>query len=188
MPERGVDHGADHAAIRAEQAADVSAIAAVVEAAFGSPVEARLVEAIRRSPEYAAEWSLVAEVDGEIVGHVMVSYASLVEEGGASQRRIAMLSPLAVTPDRQRMGIGSALVRAVAQLVDEVGEPCIILEGSPVYYRRFGFEPAAPLGIRIPIPAWAPPEAGQVMRLSAYEPAIRGQVVYPSAFDAVAGH
>jgi putative acetyltransferase len=175
--------------IRAEQPADASAIAAVVETAFGSPDVARLVEAIRRSPEYVAEWSLVADMSGEIVGHVMVSYASLVDDdGGGSQHRIAMLSPLAVAPDRQRRGIGSALVRTVSQLVDEAGEPCIILEGSPVYYGRLGFEASAPLGIILPLPAWAPPQAGQISRLSAYEPSLCGEVVYPPAFDAVAGH
>ncbi|MGZ8762635.1 MAG: GNAT family N-acetyltransferase, partial [Acidimicrobiia bacterium] len=151
------------ATIRPEQPADTAAIAAVVEAAFGSPVEARLVDDIRRSPEYEPDWSLVAEVDGEIVGHVMVSRAALHD--GEEHRRIAMLSPLAVTPAAQRRGIGSALVRAVARRVDDAGEPCIILEGSPAYYGRLGFEAAAPYGIRIPLPGWAPPEAAQVLRL-----------------------
>ncbi len=181
-------HRGDDPKIRAEQPADAPAIAAVVETAFGSAVEAELVEAIRRSPEYVAGWSLVAEVDGAIVGHVMVSYAALVGEGSTAPGRIAMLSPLAVTPMMQRRGIGSALVHAVARLVDDAGEPCIILEGSPAYYGRLGFEPAAPHGIRITLPDWAPAEAAQVLRLTTHDPSVRGQVVYPPTFDAVTGH
>ena len=84
-----------------------------------------------------------------------------------------MLSPLAVAPDRQRQGVGSALVRAVTQRADERGEPLVVLEGAPAYYGRLGFEPADPLGIHITLPDWAPPEAAQVMRLRAYEPSVR---------------
>jgi putative acetyltransferase len=165
--------------IRAEGAADIDAIAAVVEAAFNSPEEARLVEKIRASENFVPEWSLVAERDGRIVGHVMVSYAALGTE------RIPMLSPLAVAPDVHNQGIGGALVREVCARVDAAGEPCVVLEGSPVYYSRFGFEPSAPLGVTLPLPEWAPPDAGQLLRLRHYDPARHGNVVYPPAFDDV---
>jgi putative acetyltransferase len=168
-------------AIRPEGPEDHIAIAAVVEAAFGSPAEARLVEAIRSSPHYRPALALVAVDDADVVGHVMISDATLVADGGS--RAIAMLSPLAVAPDRQRTGVGSALVRTVTGLADADLEPFVILEGSPDYYGRLGFEAAAPLGIEIPLPDWAPPTAAQVMRLAAYDPALRGRVVYPPAFD-----
>jgi putative acetyltransferase len=173
--------------IRPERPEDHDAIAQVVEAAFRSPVEARLVEAIRASPYHLPELSLVAELHGEIVGHVMVSHTPIRGDDGV-ERLIAMLSPLAVTPDVHRGGIGSALVRAVTSLADAQGEPMVILEGSPAYYGRFGFEHALPHGIRIDLPSWAPPEAAQVLRLSSYDPSIRGLVVYPPAFDSVSEH
>lgn len=169
--------------IRAEQPEDHDAIAEVVEAAFGSPAEARLVEAIRASTNYVAELSLVAELDGRIVGHVMVSFTAL--QNGETERWISQLSPLAVAPDVHRQGIGSALVRAVCALADARGEPVVILEGSPAYYGRFGFEPAPAHGIHIKLPSWAPPEAAQVLRLKNYDQSIRGQVVYPPAFNGV---
>ena len=170
-------------AIRAEQPGDEAAIAAVVEAAFGSPAEARLVDLIRASSGFWPELSLVA-VDGDrLVGHVMISAATL--EGEGESRPLATLSPLAVAPDRQRQGVGTALVRAVTQRADERGEPLVVLEGSPDYYGRLGFEPADPLGIHITLPDWAPPEAAQVLRLQAYDPSVQGRVVYPPAFDEV---
>ena len=58
-------------------------------------------------------------------------------------------------------------------------------KGVPAYYGRFGFEPAPAHGIHIKLPSWAPPEAAQVLRLKNYDPSIRGQVVYPPAFDGV---
>ena len=98
-------------AIRVERPDDYDAIATVVESAFGSPAEARLVEAIRSSEFAIAELSLVAERDGRVVGHTMISLAEV--DDGADRHPIAMLSPLAVHPDEQRQGIGSRLVRTV---------------------------------------------------------------------------
>lgn len=173
------------APIRAERAEDYAAIAAVVAAAFGpsAPLVPQLVANIRASDNFVAEWSLVAEQDGVVVGHVLVSYVSLVD--GGAEHRVPSLSPLAVAPDHQRRGIGSALVRRVLEVVDAAGEPLVVLEGNPAYYGRFGFEHSAPHGIRIDLPHWAQPEAAQVARLRAYDAHIRGRVVYPPAFAAV---
>ena len=168
--------------IRAEAAGDREAIASVVAAAFGSSREARLVASIRESPNFIPELSLVAERNGRVVGHVMISYVLL--RGGASHR-VASLSPLAVAPDAQGQGIGSALVRAVTAGADVRGEPLVVLEGSPLFYARLGFEHAAPHGIDITLPSWAPPEAAQVLRLRNYDASLRGRVVYPPAFDEV---
>ncbi len=170
--------------IRPEHSDDGDAIHRVVAGAFGSEVEAQLVERIRASPEYVPEMALVAEVDDEVVGHVMISGAVIRNDRG--DRPISMLSPLAVAPARQRSGIGSALVRAALAVADAAGEPLVVLEGSPAYYPRFGFEPAAAHGIELHVPEWAPPEAAQVARLTAYDPddpSLRGTVVYPAAFD-----
>ena len=172
--------------IRAERVDDIGAISDVVAAAFKSAVEARLVDAIRASPNFVPEWSLVAEVDGRVVGHVMVSFVGLHDE--TNEHRVASLSPLAVAPDFHRRGIGSRLVRDVTAKVDAAGEPLVVLEGSPVFYGRLGFEYSVPHGIHINLPDWAPREAAQMMRLTNYDPTIRGTVVYPPAFDGSAEH
>lgn len=168
--------------IRAERPGDHEAISNVVGAAFNSAVHPRLVDDLRASADFVPRWSLVAELGGNVVGHVMVTFAGL--QDGATTRRIANLSPLAVAPELQRRGIGSALVRAVTAVVDVDGEPLIVLEGSPAYYGRLGFEHSVPRGIHVNLPDWAPAEAAQMMRLTNYDPAIRGTVVYPPAFDA----
>jgi putative acetyltransferase len=173
--------------IRPETAADRDAIATVVAAAFGSPAEAKLVEAIRASENYVPELALVAELDGRVVGHVMISHVGLEGDGdrdGSERgpRPIASLSPLAVAPDVQRQGIGTALVTAVTAEADRRGEPLVVLEGDPRYYGRVGFEHSVRYGIHITLPSWAPPEAAQVLRLSAYDPSLTGRVAYPPAF------
>ena len=101
---------------------------------------------------------------------------------------VASLSPLAVSPESQRNGVGSALVRAVTAAADERGEPLVLLEGSPLYYGWLGFEDARKHGIEFKLPSWAPPDAGQVLRLAGYDRALRGRVVYPPAFDAASQH
>jgi putative acetyltransferase len=163
--------------VRAEREADHAAIAAVTAAAFGKEDEARLVEAIRASDGYVPELSLVAEEKGRIVGHVMLSYAGL--EG--SDARLLQLSPLSVVPDRQRSGIGSALTREALRLADERAEPLVLVLGHPPYYPRFGFKPASTFGLQAPNPAW-PDEAFMAVPLSAYDPALRGRVVFPPHF------
>jgi putative acetyltransferase len=166
--------------VRPERPDEVDEIHAVVAASFESDVEARLVRDIRDDACYRPSLALVAEEDDDIVGHVMVSHCELHD--GDVVHRIGMLSPLAVRPDRQRDGIGSALVRQVCALADDAGDPIVILEGSPQYYPRFGFVDARTLGITIHLPDWAPPEAGQALPLVAYDSSLRGTVVYPPPF------
>jgi putative acetyltransferase len=182
----GDDWSGSDVTIRAERPDDREAIADVVAAAFGSPAEARLVEALRASSSFVPDWSLVAEVRGRVVGHVMVTYATLRDD--ATEHRIACLSPLAVAPDFHGRGIGSALVRAVTAHVDDDGEPLVVLEGSPLYYGHLGFEHSVSHGIHITLPDWAPPEAAQIMRLRNYDASLRGHLVYPPAFDALSDH
>jgi putative acetyltransferase len=167
--------------IRAEDDGDASAISVVVARAFGSSREARLVDALRDSPNYVPAWSLVASRAARIVGHVMVTYATIVD--GSTEHQVANLSPLSVVPEHQGRGIGSALVRAVTASLDAAEEGLVVLEGSPSYYARFGFEYSVPLGITMTLPEWAPAEAAQVLRLSRYDPSIRGHARYPPAFD-----
>ena len=164
--------------LRPERPADYEAIARVVEAAFGRPNEARLVELIRASEQYVPELALVAEEEGEIVGHVMFSYVTLA---GDEERQVLELAPVAVAPERQGDGIGAALIRAGLERAEARGEPLVAVLGHTGYYPRFGFELASRYGIEPPSPELAP--AFFVARLSRYDAGYRGRVVYPPAFD-----
>ena len=165
--------------IRPERPADFDAIARVTAAAFGRENEARLVELVRASGNYVPELSLVAEDDGEIVGHTMLSYAKLT---GDEEYDVLVLAPVSVMPERQRQGIGSALIERAIELADARGEPLIQLLGHPSYYPRFGFEPARAHGIEPPDPRMAD-AAFMVRKLSSYDPRYRGRLTYPPAFD-----
>jgi putative acetyltransferase len=167
-----------------EQAADHQAVRRVVAAAFADqPAVADLVELIRASPQYEPELAQVARRGGDVVGHVMISHAELVD--GAAAWDVLTLSPLAVRPDVQRQGVGSALVVEALRRADATGAALVTLEGSPAYYPRFGFRDARTLGVTIDLPDWSSPDAGQVYLLSAYDPAIRGRLVYPPAFAVI---
>ncbi len=170
-------------AIRPERPKDYESVARVVEGAFGDANVARLVDRIRDSEHYVPGLSLVAEREGEIVGHVMFSYVTLRRE--RDEMPVLILSPLAVTPERQKDGIGSALVKAGIVGAEARNEPLVIVEGIPAYYPRFGFERAREYGIEPPS-AHIPDAAFMVLRLSNYEPGLRGTVVYSPAFDVVA--
>lgn len=169
--------------IRPETPDDIAAISAVVEAAFETDAEARLVEAIRDSDRFAADLSLVAVEGDTVVGHVMISYADLDDDG--IRHRVGILAPVAVHPEAQGRGIGRSLVRESLARAEALGEPMVVLEGSPRYYGSLGFEPSTRYGITIDLPDWAPTEAAQVYRLAGYDPAIRGRLVLPPAFETV---
>ena len=125
-------------AIRAEKKDDREAIFAVEEAAFGQPIQAHLVDALRRGSE--PQISLVAEQDGRVVGHVFFSPVSFED---LSLSHGCQLSPLAVMPELQKKGIGSALIGQGLAACSSIGWTAVFLLGDPRYYSRFGFEMAA---------------------------------------------
>ena len=137
-----------------------------------------MVEASWEDPS-VAEDALVAEDENRIAAHVMFTPAVL----DAPRRIVAVrvLSPLAVRPDRQRRGTGSALVRHGLEILAGYGVPLVFLEGSPDYYPRLGFAPGGPLGFRRPS-LRIPEPAFQVTRLPAFEDWMTGTLVYPQAF------
>ena len=171
--------------VRREQAGDEAAIRAVTAAAFARPgedvpVEAPLVDWLRASPAWIPELSLVAVHPagghgGEIVGHVLCT------RGTVAAAPVLALGPLSVRPDRQRGGVGKALVHAVLGAADALGEPLVALLGSTAYYPRFGFRLASGYGITPQHPEWE--EHFQVRTLTAYDPALRGAFAYPEPFD-----
>ncbi len=88
-----------------------------------------------------------------------------------------------MAPEHQGQGIGSALIRRGIELAEDLGLPMVLLEGSPAYYRRFGFEHSVRHGIRFDLPDRAPAEAAQVVLLTNHDPSVHGRVDYPPAFD-----
>lgn len=167
--------------IRPEASADEAGIRALNEAAFRGNVEGSIVDGIRGTDRWIPDGSLVAEdTDGAVVGHLLLSEGDLVGIDGAVIRRIWMLGPVAVLPDRQRKGIGSALMRAAIELATDRGQPLICLLGHADYYPRFGFEPARGIGIEPPRP-WRDAN-WMALRLPAWEPGLRGTARFPPAF------
>lgn len=164
--------------IRTETAADHEAVREVLIDAFDGPDEALLVDLIRNSARFVPDLSIVAEVDGAVVGHILFSHVDLV---GDQTRQVLSLAPLAVAKSAQLSGVGRALVEEGLARCDRRGEPLVVLEGIPAYYPRFGFEPAAEHHIDKPAHG-VPDEAFMVYRLAAYDPAYRGKLVYPPAF------
>lgn len=130
-------------AIRAEAPGDHARVAEIVAAAFDSDGEATLVAELRTSAR--PRLSLVAEFDGEVVGHVFFSPVRI--EGAEGAPPVAGLAPLAVAPERQRLGVGSALVRVGLEACEPIGWQAVFLLGDPAYYARFGFTLAAPHGL-----------------------------------------
>lgn len=114
---------------------DRTAIFRVVERAFGRVHEADLVERVVADGEQLLE--LIAEKDGRIVGHVLFSRL-LVDPDGTPFDAVS-LAPLAVDPDYQGQGVGSALVRHGHEVLQERGEKLAIVVGDPAYYGRFGY-------------------------------------------------
>jgi putative acetyltransferase len=163
--------------IRAETPEDHDSIAQVTTRAFGKQREAQMIEALRGSDGYVPELALVAELDHEIVGHVLLSYVGF--EG--TDRRVLELGPISVTPEHQRTGIGSALIREALGRADERREPLVLVLGHAEYYPRFGFRPAHELGITPPDPKIRD-DVFMAVTLTNYDPALRGRVVFPPAW------
>lgn len=138
--------------IRAESPRDRSAIHAVNAAAFPADDEADLVDALRAGGHVVA--SLVAECEGEVVGHILFSRLQVVGKDAATAA--IALAPMAVLPAWQRRGTGSRLVEAGLAACRDLGERIIVVLGHPEFYPRFGFSAdlAAPLAGPFSGPAW----------------------------------
>ena len=162
--------------IRTAEPADRDAILDMVYRAFNGPdhdggEEVAIVRDTGHLGAVIDGLELVADEDGLVVGHVLGA------RGDLSGRDVLAIAPLAVAPERQGQGVGSALVSELLQRADTHGWPLAVLLGDPRYYGRFGFEAAGPYGI-VYRPVGADNPHFQVRRLASYDPIVRGEVQY----------
>jgi len=140
----------DGVQVREETPEDVRAIDVVNLSAFQGENEAKFVTALRQSAAFIPELSLVAELNGRIVGHILLSAVMLM--GKDSEKKILALAPMSVVPSQSHRGIGSALVRAAVTKAGSLGYAGIVAVGEPEFYRKLGFEPANRWGLRTSLP------------------------------------
>ncbi len=136
------------ASIRPKQTDDETAIAHVHAAAFDGPQEAAIVAALRKIADPYI--SLVALLDDRVVGHVLFTSVTIRGDSGTSQA--FGLAPMAVLPEHQGCGIGSALARAGLAACADISQHVVFVLGAPGFYTRFGFRLAAALGLRFRSP------------------------------------
>ncbi|WP_428699560.1 GNAT family N-acetyltransferase [Stappia sp.] len=124
--------------IRPATPADEADISLVTATAFGDEAEARLVRELRSCGALVLE-RVAVDRDGRIVGHV--AFSRVTGAGAGHRLAITCLAPISVSPDRQRGGVGSALIRAGLESLREQDEDLVLVLGHPDYYPRFGFDP-----------------------------------------------
>jgi predicted N-acetyltransferase YhbS len=160
---------------RAETGADIPAIREIDLAAFDTPLEADLVEALRTDSAWIDGLSLVVtDQHGTVVGHALLTRCHIDDTPALC------LGPVAVLPEYQNTGAGSAAIRAALDAAGKRGERFVTVLGHPPYYPRFGFTRASAHGIRITLDV--PDEAMMALALDAAHPLPSGTVRYAAPF------
>ena len=127
--------------VRSEVVSDHEAVRQIHTLAFAGPTEASLVDKLRGS---SGSISLVATEAGDVVGHILFTAAKVM----GKDVRVAGLGPMAVSPERQRSGIGSELVLRGLEACRRAGYEAVVVVGHAEYYPRFGFQRGSSLGLR----------------------------------------
>jgi len=147
---------------------------------FSEGDEDKLVENLRKASSFIPELSLVAELNGQVVGHIL--YTPMIIDNGQQQYQSLVLGPVSVLPEFQKMGIGGMLIIAGHQKAKELRFQSVILIGHPEYYPRFGYKPASGFGIKTQIPL---PSDDVFMAVELTEGAltgVSGMVIFPPEF------
>lgn len=165
--------------IRKEEPKDYETIYAVVKDAFDSAEHADgneqdLVNDLRKGEAFIPDLSLVAEIDGKIVGHIMFTRATVGES------TVLALAPLSVLPEYQRRGIGISLIQAGHKIADQLGYGYSIVLGSEKYYPKAGYLPAGKFGIKPPFDV--PDENFMAYKIKGNAPDVYGVIRYAKEF------
>lgn len=173
-----------NAGIRQETGRDFAAVFEVNKQAFGRVDEAELVDLLRNNKTaFIPDLSLVAVLNRQIIGHILFTNITIRNDSGEHHESLA-LAPMAVFPDRQKKGIGSALVRSGLHRAAEPGYRSVTVLGHEHYYPKFGFVPAWKWNITCPCDV----PAGLFMALELVTgglTGVSGIVQYPSEFGMV---
>lgn len=170
--------------IREERPEDYLSIFDLIEKAFrdekySDHQEQFLVERLRKSVAFVPGLSLVAEVENNLVGHILLTEIEIkTPEDGIKSLALA---PVAVLPEFQGKGIGGKLIEAAHERARDLGYESIILLGHEKYYPRFGYRLADEFGISLPFDV--PKENCMAIELQPNAlKKIQGEVVYPKEF------
>ncbi len=139
--------------IRQEKVGDYEIVGNVVEEAFKDAEhtdhkEHELVGRLRNSESFIAELSLVAELDGQIVGHIILTKIKI--NNNADSFVSLALAPVSVLPAYQGKGIGGALIKQAHEIARSMGYGSVVLLGHKDYYPRFGYRLCSEFGISLP--------------------------------------
>ena len=142
--------------------------------------EHKLVQRLRKSPHFDANLSLVAVLEGEIIGHILFTPIEIRSPEGIRRDSLA-LAPVSVLPEHRRKGVGSKLILAGHKMARRAGYLSVILLGHPSFYPKFGYRPAHEWGITAPLNV--PPEAFMALELAPQGLSMsEGVVAYPPEF------
>lgn len=167
--------------VRTETPEDFRAIDVVHLSAFQGDDEVGLIDALRSSSGYIADLSLVAEFNGRIVGHILLTKVRLQRDNEGMD--ILALAPMAVVPSQSHRGIGSDLVQEALQKAKSMGYKAIVVAGHPEFYQRFGFKAASRWGLHCSLPIAE--DLVTAVELEAGALNGGGNVIYPSLFTKV---
>lgn len=171
--------------IRQETPDDYARVIELTEKAFetmefSDQKEGQLVEKLRKAPTFIPELSLVAELDNQLIGHIL--FTPLVIDNGQQKFQSLVLGPVSVLPEFQKQGIGEQLIVAGHQKARDLGFQSVILIGHPEYYPRFGYKTASGFGLKVSMDL---PSEDVFMAVELTENAlsdVSGMVVFPPEF------
>ncbi len=164
--------------IRTETEKDYGAIKEIHDKAFGHDVESALIERLRKSPGFNKEFSLVAEEEGKVIGHIL--FTDVTVNTPVSSTPAVILAPLAVLKEYRGLGAGSALVKEGIRRTKAAGHRLMLVNGHR-FYERFGFTTAHDKGIFRPNPH--PSAVVRLLELEAGAAAgVMGVIKYPIEF------
>lgn len=165
--------------VRQERVKDYKEVYKLIKDAFASAEHADgneqdLVEDLRKGDAFIPELSLVAEVDKELIGHILFTKAKVGNDD------VLVLAPLSIKPEYQKQGVGTALINEGHKIAKEMGYQYSLVLGSETYYPRVGYIPAKQFGIVVP--KGIPDENFMAIKLQENTKIISGAVSYAKEF------